>query len=511
MYAEVLLPVKLAWLPTYRSSTDLHRGQRVNVKLSGRDYVGVVTRTGVTPNCDPSKLQDIEGPAEGFPDISERELDFWQFISDYYLCSLGEVYKAAYPGGTVKSEAVSARRRRKRAGAEPEGAVSVNSTQTLFPTLEVGKPLLLVAGGRRTTYANAIRECLEEGRQVLLLSPDHILSDRLADFLEETFGDTLKTYNTRMTPARRQGVTDAVRKPGPILVMGTRCAVFLPFSDLGLVVIDEEQDRTYKQDSPAPRYNARDCAIMLAKIHGAKVLLGTSCPSLESELNAASGKYAILRDTGTAQGTATAEIIDVTAEKRKRGMNGNFSRKLLEAIGEVSGPIALIRGWEKPDALEEEIGRLLPGRDVTVLSETEARRKDLGAFDLVGVLQIDALSVSRSDVAKASRKTADFTALRADFRADEHLIRLVSELSSRSRRLVIQTASPGRLTRSVKDLLEERRRFGFPPYTRIVDFRDRSGNIVRRTFLKRGPSLSAEKARLLSELPPGCTVDVDPE
>ena len=275
------------------------------------------------------------------------------------------------------------------------------------------------------------------------------------------------------------------------LVLGTRSALFLPFRDLALVIIDEEQDPAYKQTEPAPRYHGRDAAVALAGIHGARVLLGSAVPSLETLLNVRLGKYT-LQQTPL---PAAAEIIDLPAERRKNGLVGTFSRKLIAAIRETEGQVVLLRGWEKPDLLREETDALFPGREFRVMTLTALSREGAADAALLAVLQADAL-VSRDD-----------------FRADERAAQIVGVLCQFAPRVIVQTAVPARFdaSRSTDDLLAERRQFGFPPYTRLVELRRQgSGEVLERHFLPRDRSLAARKAQLLDGLQDGCYLDVDP-
>ena len=261
---------------------------------------------------------------------------------------------------------------------------------------------------------------------------------------------------------------------------------------MSLVIIDEEQDPSYKQTEPAPRYNGRDAAVALAGIHGARVLLSAAVPSLETLLNLRLGKYMLLQEEAPAY---SPEIIDLPAERRKNGLVGTFSRKLIAAVQSAPDPVLLLRGWEKPDLLQEEIVQLFPGRDIRVKTLNALKREGADGASLIAVLQADALIA------------------RDDFRGDERALQTAGTLCHFAPRVLIQTAVPARFSgaRSLDDLLAERRQFGFPPYTRLVEVRRQgSGEILQRHFLARDKNLAARKAELSARLPDGCYLDVDP-
>ena len=539
-YIQVLLPVKLRWIPTYGAPVPLEPGRRVCVELGRRRYDGVVWRALERPDLPPERIQDIVAVQDELPAVTAEELRFWEFLSEYYLCTLGEVYKAAYPLLKLRSEQtaadilarlrerlakkeqqlagrhgerVSARLAAERdalladiTGYEREDSPVKPANDEGGPSNDGGKPTVLTAPGRRDDYLPALRETLATGRQALVLTPEIAFCDRLEALLSPEFGQQLLVFHSGRTPVQRRAVAERLRSGAPAVILGTRSALFLPYRLLGLVVVDEEQDPAYKQTEPAPRYHGRDAAIALAGIHGARVLLGAAVPSLETLLNVRLGKYVLdgssrhsptleFRHSPTQIGESPAEVIDLAAERRKNGIVGTFSRKLIEAVRETEGPVLLLRGWEKPEPLQEEIDALFPERDVRVRTLNALKREGADGAALIAVLQADAL-VSRDD-----------------FRADERAAQIVSTLCQFAPRVIVQTAVPARFdgTRSAGALLDERRQFGFPPYTRLVEIRRQgSGEVLDRHFLPRDRSLAARKAALLDTLPAGTYPDVDP-
>lgn len=191
----------------------------------------------------------------------------------------------------------------------------------------------VTSSGKTEVYIKLIQYMLREGKQVLYLLPEIALTTQITSRLGKVFGDKLGIYhskfpdNERVELWRRQ-VGD---QPFPI-ILGVRSALFLPFQNLGLIIVDEEHETSYKQQDPAPRYHARDAAIVLAKQSGAKVLLGTATPSLESYTNAQSGKYGLVELFTRFGDVQLPEIIveDVKELRRKHAMNTPFSPRLTE-------------------------------------------------------------------------------------------------------------------------------------------------------------------------------------
>lgn len=568
-YIQVVVPLKLAWNPTY--STDdpgICVGDRVKVRISGHLHDAVVIATDVAPDIDPSRIQAIEGVAKGLERITSGEIELWKFIASYYLCTLGEVYKGAYPSGKIQSEThaaemterrnAMAKKREEEARArklmriarlqeriagkeadlekkhraevterlkrelgelrlklEAENAVQ-DARRTALPSetadadistghcppvpdetvdaqtasiLAYGSRPVLLHGdmaGRRDIYLELASRTLAQGRSVLFLSPENAQSrDMEAD--ARRFGIAEKkilSCRSADTAAHRRKVAEAIRTGSAYLIFGTRMALFLPFTELGLIIIDEEQDTSYKQDSPAPRYNARDTAVMLATIHHARTVLGSATPSLESLHNACSGRYGHVMSGSSAGSGVSVEVIDTTAERRKRGMVGQISRKLIEAVnltGVEGGRSMVITTWNDKSSLISDASAVIP--DAAVFNMKEARLEDFGEYGLVALVQADTLLGGE------------------DFRADEKALQLFDRFrlrcshEGRSGRFIIQTAnSDHQVFRGFQEmagtgasaydlLLPEREMFGFPPFSRIVDVVIRDESPKRLEFM----------------------------
>lgn len=425
IFIQVILPLRLEWEPFYYIDGDaVCIGDRVRVDFAGKEYVGVVSVVDAGKHAEAMGIVDKVKPAgltKGLEPVSKEEITLWRLIAEYYLCTVGEVYKAAYPAQKVAEEEVQARREvlrtereeknrakieekikrlKERVEKKAELAERARKTETreryltekealeremltlmatstssvaieasvkiekdivlsaaqetaYSKTKEVfaqGKPALLhgvTGSGKTEIYLKLAQEMLAKGKNVLYLVPEIALSRQLEDRISETFPEELLVFHSGETMARKrevaavlrhcvstEGVRDAICHG--YVVLGTRSAIFLPHSNLGLVIVDEEHDTSYKQDSPAPRYNGRETAIMMAKIFSANVVLGSATPSLESLYNCSVGRYGLVTLNKRFYDAADSdiEIIDTIAERRKNGMIGSFSRKLIKHIGE---------------------------------------------------------------------------------------------------------------------------------------------------------------------------------
>ena len=379
-YIQVILPLRLEWEPCYRlpDGVRVEVGDRVRVLFARQEYVGAVSAVDVKPQTDENRILPILSLEEGLPKVLPGEIEFWRAVSDYYLCSIGEAYKAAYPALKTDQEEVEARikerletrlerlkdkeskarrddtRARYRADIEALEAQLRGERQqresvpvVLSPVQETAaaaarkafaanKTVLLhgvTGSGKTEIYMKLAQETLAEGRSVLFLVPEIALSRQLEDRISAVFPD-VQVFHSGVTTAKRAQVASSVRTSDKYLVLGTRSALFLPHHNLGLIIVDEEHDTSYKQDAPAPRYNARESAIMLGVIQKAHVILGSATPSLESLYNAETKRFVKvdLKERFHAGEEAEIQLIDTVAERRKRGMTGSFSRKLLHEI-----------------------------------------------------------------------------------------------------------------------------------------------------------------------------------
>ena len=197
----------------------------------------------------------------------------------------------------------------------------------------------ITSSGKTEVYTKLIQEVLDQGKQVLFLLPEIALTTQIITRLQFYFGDQISVFHSKYSMNERVEVWNNVleNKTKAKIILGARSSIFLPFSNLGLIVVDEEHETSYKQFEPSPRYNARDAAIVLAKIHKGKIVLGSATPSLESYYNAQQKKYGFV-ELNRRHGNVLLpkiELIDVKEKHRKKEMNGHFSDRMLKLIQEA--------------------------------------------------------------------------------------------------------------------------------------------------------------------------------
>jgi len=353
-YVEVLLPLKLKDTLSYHlpETWKVETGDWVQVPLRGRRMLGVVTgvRDRAPAGVSLSSIGEVAARVEK-PSVTPQEIAFWHSVADYYLCTPGEVFKAAYnvamQRALLQAEKTVRRRRKPKPEPAPETelkelspaqAAALGRVEKGF---QAGKPVLLegaTGSGKTEIYLHLAAAQLQQGRDVLYLVPEIAVSKQLQQRIAAVFGDRLLVFHSQTTVPQRYKVIDTLRRdPTPRIVLGTRSAVFLPFRNLGLVVVDEEHDRSYKQDDTAPRYNGRDTALMLAAQNGSAVVLGSATPSYEALYNVQTRKFmrVVLPQRYHGGEDPQVELIDTVRERRLHNMEGSFSRKLLREMAAV--------------------------------------------------------------------------------------------------------------------------------------------------------------------------------
>ena len=196
----------------------------------------------------------------------------------------------------------------------------------------------VTSSGKTEIYINLIQQEIEHGRQVLYLLPEIALTVQIMSRLKKVFGRRLGIYHSKYSDAERVEIWQKQLSDEPYdVILGARSAVLLPFQRLGLVIVDEEHETSYKQQDPAPRYHARSVALVLAQMTGAKTLLGTATPSIETYRNATTGKYGLVNLTTRYSGVELpeTEIVDIGDLRRRKMMAGMFSPLLLGKIREA--------------------------------------------------------------------------------------------------------------------------------------------------------------------------------
>lgn len=648
-YISVILPLKLEWEPCYWTEEAVTAGDWIKVTFAGKEYTGVVSGTDISPDIAPEKVRKAGNVDKEMGRVLEEEMKLWRKVAEYYLCTVGEVCKAAYPSGKINLEQARAEARRKvflrreralaaiearleklrarlsrkeeqalkakdgtksrlncmkdianireeiskaevaRSEAEKvlmtalqaaplENIPEIKQTVTLSEAqldayeqivhhFSEQKPVLLhgvTGAGKTEIYIKLAQEAIRADRNVLYLVPEIALSRQLEERLFGHFGSRLIVFHSGESLASRRNSAEVIRNSTPdsgcYIALCTRSGLFLPHHDLGLIIVDEEHESSYKQDSPAPRYNGRDTALMLNSIHpGCNIILGSATPSLEEIYNASAGRHRLvkLEERFYSCGDSEIEIIDTKAERRKNGMTGSFSRKLIDRIRTTldTGEQVLIlrsrRAWSTAlqcsecgeivkcphcnvslsyhkttgdlvchycghssryegtcakcggalvylgagtQRIEEEISTLFPECTVARLDSDTAQNKTYearvikdfaeGKINILIGTQIITKGFDFRNLSLVAIIAADALLGVHDFRADEKALHLMEQFRGRSGRrgrkgtFVIQTSQPEHpIYRQLEEhlditstrLMTERKEFGFPPYTRIIE------------------------------------------
>lgn len=193
----------------------------------------------------------------------------------------------------------------------------------------------VTGSGKTQVFVELIEEVIAQGKQVLYLLPEIALTAQIVGRLQKHFGDKILVYHSKFSTYERVEIWQRAMQGTPIL-LGARSAMFLPFKNLGLILVDEEHDPSYKQTDPAPRYNARDTAVYLAHLHGCKILLGTATPSIETYYNVQQKKYGLVEMKNRFGGISMPEIflVDIAEETKQKRMKSHFSPQLIDALKE---------------------------------------------------------------------------------------------------------------------------------------------------------------------------------
>ena len=657
LYAQVVLPLAQ---PMYTFSLNEGLGVQVGDAVvvqfgSSRFYTGIVwSITEEKP--DYPRLKPILKKLYSTPLITPAMQRLWEWIAEYYMCTLGEVMRVALPSlakpsatslsdldersieppteryialtNELRTEealaeyvakhsrraprrcenldtiAALAMERNAEDGFVPRRLLSIDnddlitlrkkslirteervvqrvesSSEFLTPTLSEAQNIALnkireahenekvtllhgvTGSGKTAIYIHLIAETLAQGRDVLMLVPEIVITSQLVERLEHIFDGRTTTYHSRLTALRRgQTFLRLASSSGGELIVGVRSAIFLPAKNLGLIIVDEEHDGNYKQSDLAPRYNARDCAVVMGRIYGANVVLGSATPSLESYMNSLAEKYAYVELTERwGEGVLPEVVVSDTIRAVKRGeRKTHFNFDLLNDISRTLAakeqvmlfqnrrgysPYIQCRtcgysprcphcnvtltqhkassrmechycGYTMPtpsvcpncdiqdmalmgfgtEKAVEEIARLYPEARVDRLdSDTSTSERafkqivhnfEAGETDILVGTQIITKGFDFKGVSTVGILNADNLLSVPDFRASERAFQLMMQVAGRAGRhndrgrVVIQTSQPkhpvityvatGDYHAMAHKELEERRAFGYPPYSHLI-------------------------------------------
>ncbi len=364
----VAVPVPIRRTFTYRVPRDQRAGiipgARVQVPFGRRSVKGTVVLWPAEAPEPGVEIRELEAVLTDSPVLDAPLLELTRFIADYYLCSWGEAIEAALPPDPP------ARKRPARAAPSPASPSSAPSFRELRPTpaqsevlsrllpavdARAFEPFLLwgaTGSGKTEVYLLAAAAALAAGRGVLYLVPEIGLTPLLVSRIEARFPGQVALLHSGVPPRLRRAAWEEIRRGTKRFVVGARSAVFAPLSDLGLVIVDEEHDPSYKQED-APRYNGRDVAVVRARLASAPVVLGSATPSLESFHHARSGRYALLALGGRVEDRPMpkVELVDMREAFRNAGEITPLSKELATALlsclerGEQALILRNRRGW----------------------------------------------------------------------------------------------------------------------------------------------------------------------
>lgn len=423
-FVDVILPLPLADTYTYSIPAEyigkIVVGCRVTVPLGKKKHYTALV--AAIHNNEPKEytVRPFDELLDDTPIVTSTQMKLWDWLSRYYICSLGEIFKAAVPQGlkgefkprteqrirlsehckntttfNLMQQALSRAPRQKRlletflqlvtkekeiskhrlleiadvapnickeliekgifesyeveVGRLTECSESITPQNSLNKAQENAlneiteaferKNVTLLHGvtsaGKTEVYIHLITRAIESGKQVLYMLPEIALTKQITERLRRVFGNRIGLYHSKFSDAERVEIWKKQLSDTPYdVILGVRSSVFLPFRNLGLVIVDEEHENSYKQQEPAPRYNARNAAIVLASFYGAKTLLGTATPSIESYYNAVTGKYALVALTQRYRSLQLPkiEIVDIQDMSRRKRMTGPFSDPLVESM-----------------------------------------------------------------------------------------------------------------------------------------------------------------------------------
>ena len=273
----------------------------------------------------PIKVSELEKVSNSSKAVIKSLVDK-EILEEYFI----RKDRVDYEGGAENAESKALNEH------QLEALVTINAS---FAEHKVTLLKGVTSSGKTEVYVKLIAACMEKGLQALYLLPEIALTTQLISRLQEYFGDRIAIYHSKYNVQERVEVWQNVlqAKTKAQLVIGARSALYLPFHKLGLVIVDEEHESSYKQFDPAPRYHARDAAVVLANVHQAHILLGSATPSVETYHNAKTGKYGyaeISRRFGNVL-MPEIELVDIKEAARKKRMKGHFSERLIQEIEET--------------------------------------------------------------------------------------------------------------------------------------------------------------------------------
>ncbi|MFA5713038.1 MAG: primosomal protein N' [Bacteroidales bacterium] len=357
-FAKLLFPINLPFDLLYtipqRLVGKVAVGNFVKLPFRGGERIGVVESIGTyESNIDPAIEYKEIGEVLEIPPLTSVQMAMIVWISKYYLCTKGEALKGSVGQLRKIEELLPITPKLEKSGKEElSNTITTAQKETLLSEdqesayrslikhLEKRRVTLLrgvTGSGKSEIFLKLAKEYLNRGESVLYMVPEIALSREFSKRLKSFFGREAVIYHSAIGLKKRREIRSRLRMgKEPMVILGLRSALFLPFSNLGLIIVDEEHDPSYKQSEPAPRYHGRDVAVMLASHFNAAVVMGSATPSLETLYNCYTKKYGIveLSNNYYKRAPGRVEIVNTSIERERKGMVSIFAKRSLELIQE---------------------------------------------------------------------------------------------------------------------------------------------------------------------------------
>ena len=490
---DVLFPLALPFHPSYRvvgdDENNLKVGSFVRAPIGNRTYLGVVTKVYSDNSQNLNKpihtagsLKFITSLETQLLPVDPKRIELWRWISEYYLCTMGEVMKTAIISKPIHSAIQG----------------TDNSVPERTKKMEM-KGVTLIKGGyaRMNAYLTLCQEALSSGYHVLFLTPEIGYVDQLFHILKGALQQPVFLLHSNLTPVQKANTIQSIwEQKGPLVVIGMRTSLLLvDLQNFGLIIVDEEHDYSYKQIDPAPRFHARDVALFIGKLYQIDVVLGSSCPSLESQYNVAIGKYKAFnleQPKHSIQLLPTIEVIDTLRLQKKRCMIDSLSTPFLKALEHclVQQQQTLLF-THRCAQIEAELHAIMPHLRIARLDEAHslfALQLILARFhnrEIDVLISIQSLykNIISNNLGIVAFFDPDKQLSRSDFRAHERTFQIVSTIHDyfSPPRIILQTKQPElpfykylqsyNYKAFIENQLRERKEFHYPPFVRLIAIR----------------------------------------
>ncbi len=450
-YADILFPLALENPLSYRIpgdlGCDLAIGRQVQAPIGKRTYTGVVwqLRHNEAKPFPGEALKDISKVEKSLPIVPEQTLRFWEWIARYYMCPLGTVAKMALSLWKFKRRAL------------------FTGTDTFNPPM-AGKPMYVKDIQRIDQYGKHLQAITAAGGQCLILSPDKAACEKMYESLFPAYGQTLLCFHSKRTLKEQSRTLKELYAGNPCIICGMHHALFLPFTRLGLIIVDMEEHPGHKKQDAAPYLHNRDTALMMGQMSQAKVILGSALPSLETYYNLEQGKFEYLSlKPETSFSWEHLTIIDTVKSMKNNSMKGLLDIRISLAAREV-----LDRGKEvllvESDSDFMEDAPQDPG--IKVCRPYQMHHYLDQKTGLICFLHTDRL-LSRKHF-RATEQTLHLTAQALLWGAAQKPVVPVFLQTSDTDHPLYGWLRDGSPSETLSHLLEERKHYGYPPHKRMI-------------------------------------------